>query len=705
MEQQVLRDVLRNGGTATAGSNTTLTDTAVSWVVNSFVGAPIKILHGGIEYNTTIVSNTATVLTFVALPVGVVAASGDAYFFPFSVAASSLYSSLISYIGLTTAAGSALGTTLVCADLALKPSLDGQLVKILSGAAKDQVRAIEVHNGNTLIVGVAFTNVAGAVQQILIGTSFAVISIIGGGGGPGPAPSEGLVYYGVVDAIAANQFTIGSLAGLGIGKFDGVNNPYFAFVLRTALGTGLAPQGEQQAITAYANATGTFTTTAFTVAVAVGDEILIVSPYLAAMGMLYAEHSGALAYLGQCPTGMAPSTNVINCPGLAYLPAQTFTRGYQMIVLRNANAVANPPEMEMRAITNFGAGIFATAAFSANVEELDVVLIIHNSVAAQISAYGIADAGSGVGIVRDSARTEADDWWNGQTVMMMSGAARGQKRPIADFIAATDDIIPAPNFDAAVAAGDLYVILAHYNPIVPRTADDAANALASDVIGRKDDTATPDDMSLLATSSLVRDLKRVLLRIAPAALSVVSQPGVAARTDIGAILTDLADILAGGTGITNFPAGAAAANGVSMAEVLRYIQETLVAPTAVGSLQIKARTIDVQQAANTYDLFTATTQDVVVEKLVIRFSGGAVGGTVTSISIQTDDATPQVIIPVTLVAVLTNEAQLAWTGAILLDAGTSAKIRLTIAGGAAGAANLADVIAEYRAVVAGGYLT
>lgn len=131
------------------------------------------------------------------------------------------------------------------------------------------------------------------------------------------------------------------------------------------------------------------------------------------------------------------------------------------------------------------------------------------------------------------------------------------------------------------------------------------------------------------------------------------------------------------------------------------------APTAVGKSQIKATTIDLGQIAGTYDLFTGTTQDVVVEKLVIRMSGGTlVGSNLTSILIQTDDATPIVLIDAVAGAVanLTNEAQLTWTGAILLDAGTTAKIQCVIAGGAATAAKVCDVIAECRAVVAGGYL-
>ena len=129
-------------------------------------------------------------------------------------------------------------------------------------------------------------------------------------------------------------------------------------------------------------------------------------------------------------------------------------------------------------------------------------------------------------------------------------------------------------------------------------------------------------------------------------------------------------------------------------------------PKVMGRSQIKATTIDLNQVAATYDLFTATTQDVVIEKLVIRMSGGAMGGAFTYFTIQTDDATPIVFIDATAGAVanLTDEAQIAWTGAILLDAGTGAKIRLTIAVAQGGAARVCDVIAECRAVVAGGYL-
>jgi len=130
-----------------------------------------------------------------------------------------------------------------------------------------------------------------------------------------------------------------------------------------------------------------------------------------------------------------------------------------------------------------------------------------------------------------------------------------------------------------------------------------------------------------------------------------------------------------------------------------------VAEKAKGRLQIAATTIELNQAAGAKDLFTGTTQDVVVEKLVFRMPNVDIsGGGVTSISIQTNDTTAQVFISSTTgdLANLTQEAQLAWTGACLIKVGT--KIQLTIAGATAGVACSCDVVAECRAVVAGGHL-
>lgn len=132
--------------------------------------------------------------------------------------------------------------------------------------------------------------------------------------------------------------------------------------------------------------------------------------------------------------------------------------------------------------------------------------------------------------------------------------------------------------------------------------------------------------------------------------------------------------------------------------------ETQTEELVAGKLQIATTTEDLNQAEGTYDLLVGTTQAVVLEKLIIQMPTGAAGGALTSISIQTDDATPAVIINSTDGAVgnLTSEAQLPWTGAKIISVGT--KLQLTIAGGAHGSEYITTIMAQCRAVVAGGYL-
>jgi hypothetical protein len=101
--------------------------------------------------------------------------------------------------------------------------------------------------------------------------------------------THGLCYYGVVtDVPGVNQFTIAGLAGLGAGKFASVTPEYAyqAFVLRDTAGGSAAPQGENQPITNYATLTGNFSAGAFSVPVAIGDEILIIHPLLAKVANL-----------------------------------------------------------------------------------------------------------------------------------------------------------------------------------------------------------------------------------------------------------------------------------------------------------------------------------------------------------------------------------------------------------------------------------
>ena len=128
-------------------------------------------------------------------------------------------------------------------------------------------------------------------------------------------------------------------------------------------------------------------------------------------------------------------------------------------------------------------------------------------------------------------------------------------------------------------------------------------------------------------------------------------------------------------------------------------------PRVMGRSQIKATTINLNQVAASYNLFTGTTQAVILESLNIKMPNLAAGGALTSISIQTDDVTPGVIISAAngAVANLTAEADLGWTGTLYITVGTI--IQLTIAGGAHGVAYVCNVTGKYRAVVSGGLLT
>ncbi|GAJ05339.1 unnamed protein product [marine sediment metagenome] len=117
-------------------------------------------------------------------------------------------------------------------------------------------------------------------------------------------------------------------------------------------------------------------------------------------------------------------------------------------------------------------------------------------------------------------------------------------------------------------------------------------------------------------------------------------------------------------------------------------------------------TINLQQAAGTYDLFTGMAQEGSVKSLLLMLPDVDVSddANIAGISIQVDDATPQIFFDaiVGAKANLTAEAQLAWIGNIAIKAGS--KIRLTIYGGPADVSTICDVTVEYRAKVNGGYL-
>ena len=84
---------------------------------------------------------------------------------------------------------------------------------------------------------------------------------------------DGLSYYGKVTTVVdTTHFKVDGLAGWGDDYFNG----WYVYVVRDAGGAGAAPQNEMQPITDYTSSDGTFTHTAFTTPLAVGDEVLII---------------------------------------------------------------------------------------------------------------------------------------------------------------------------------------------------------------------------------------------------------------------------------------------------------------------------------------------------------------------------------------------------------------------------------------------
>ena len=62
---------------------------------------------------------------------------------------------------------------------------------------------------------------------------------------------------------------------------------------------------------------------------------------------------------------------------------------------------------------------------------------------------GTADSGDTLTLV-DSVRTEADDYWNGQLLVITSGTLLGQSRVITNFVASSNTITVSPAFSAVV---------------------------------------------------------------------------------------------------------------------------------------------------------------------------------------------------------------------------------------------------------------
>lgn len=102
------------------------------------------------------------------------------------------------------------------------------------------------------------------------------LEVYAAGGSANPFVFKGTV----TTATDATHFASTDLIGHG----NDALKDWYIYVFYDTAGTDAAPQGEQQPITDYVSSTGTFTHTAFTADLAVGDEVFIMHPHEATGG-------------------------------------------------------------------------------------------------------------------------------------------------------------------------------------------------------------------------------------------------------------------------------------------------------------------------------------------------------------------------------------------------------------------------------------
>jgi len=125
---------------------------------------------------------------------------------------------------------------------------------------------------------------------------------------------------------------------------------------------------------------------------------------------------------------------------------------------------------------------------------------------------------------------------------------------------------------------------------------------------------------------------------------------------------------------------------------------------ALDNITVNYKQISLNQAASTYDVMTATTQNLFIDAVIVNIPDdlSAVAG-FTGISIQTDDGSPIVLFSSTLGAKsnLTGNYYNVYRGPAVTAA--TKKIQLTIIGATAGSGAEANITVIWRPVVAGGY--
>ena len=120
---------------------------------------------------------------------------------------------------------------------------------------------------------------------------------------------------------------------------------------------------------------------------------------------------------------------------------------------------------------------------------------------------------------------------------------------------------------------------------------------------------------------------------------------------------------------------------------------------------VNYKQISLNQAANTYDVMTATSQALFIDAVIVSVPDDLHSvASFTGISVQTDDVSPIVLFSSTAGAKanLTGNFYAVYRGPSVTAA--TKKVQLTIIGATAGSGKIADITVMWRPLVAGGYM-
>lgn len=303
--------------------------------------------------------------------------------------------------------------------------------------------------------------------------------------------STGIVFRGTATGGATTSVVCGDTTGLsnliGFGT-DFFKNRYWIQILKNANSAGNAPEGEIRRVTAYATATGTFTTDAFSAAVEASDEFLVLHE-----DEMFVRQARGDMYRGICKGDMAGSTTAVVSLELVGFGDDYFNDKYYVEVVKNSSAVGTAPEHEIRKITNYASdsGTFTTEAFTANVEAGDELLILHETQVAARLRGGLAftaEVNESGGAATDVHLIElsgfGDDYFNNnwfvQVQYTTDGAApRGEIQRVTDYTS-TNGVFATAAFTVALDKGDKVLLI--HESLIAVGRNDADNIFDSTAV-------------------------------------------------------------------------------------------------------------------------------------------------------------------------------------------------------------------------------